>query len=110
MSATIAGVGASARERYGTQRFQLARGLGDKQTHFPVAGVKVECDGFAAFRAQATMRAQDQEFGVEQSRGIPSHAGILRQPEEIPGGLGEQHLGSQRQRSGRTRRVRGHLE
>ena len=89
------------------ERFQLARGLGDEQTHLPVAGVKSQRDGFAVFRAQTAVRAQDQKLRIEQPRRIPSHAGILRQAEEIAGGLGEQHLRRERQRARGTCRVRG---
>ncbi len=73
-----------SRKRRGAQRLQLARGFGHQQTHFPVAGVKAQRDRLAVLRAQAAMRAQNQKLGIEQARGIPAHAGILRQAEEIP--------------------------
>ena len=92
LRAAVAGIGARSRERRSAQRFQLPRGFGHQQAHLPVTGVKAQRNGFAVFRAQAAMRTQDQEFRIEQSRRLPPHAGILRQAEQVAGGLGEQHL------------------
>ena len=35
-------------------------------------------DGLAILRAQAAVCAQNQEFGIEQPRRVPPHAGALR--------------------------------
>ena len=110
LRAAVAGIGARSRKRSGAQRFQLARRLGHQQADFPVAGVKAERDGLAVLRAQAAVRAQDQELRIEESIRLPAHAGVLRQAEEIAGGLGEQHLRRERQRTLRARRVCGHVK
>ncbi len=72
LRAAVAGIGAGARERRGAQRLQLARGFGHQQTHLPVAGVKAQRDGLAILRAQAAVRAQDEELGIEQALRAPS--------------------------------------
>ncbi len=110
MRAAIAGIGARSGKRRGAQRFQLARGLGHQQADLPVAGVKAERDGLAIFRAQAAVRAQDQKLGIEKAIRVPAHSGVLREAEKIAGGLGEQHLGRKRQRSGRAGRMRVHAK
>src|ERR1035438_3653042 len=62
------------------------------------------------FSARMPPWVLDQELGVEQARGIPAHAGVLRQAEEVSGGLGEQHLGRERQDSSRSGRMRHHAK
>jgi hypothetical protein len=37
--------------------------------------------------------AEDEDFGAEEMGGVPPHAGVLAEAEEIAGGLGEEHLG-----------------
>ncbi len=72
---------------------ELARGLGDEQADLPMAGVEAECDGSAVLGAETAVGAEDEELGVEETGGLPSHAGVLGEAEEISGGLGEKHLG-----------------
>jgi hypothetical protein len=90
--------------------FQFARGFGHEQAHLPVAGVKAEGDGLPVFRAQAAVRAEDKELGIEKAIGTPAHAGVLRQAEEIARRLGQQHLLRQRQNSRRATGVRSNME
>ena len=71
---------------------QLARGFGDQQADFPVAGVKTERDGLPIFSAHAAVRAENEELGIEQPRGLPAHAGVLGEAEEISRWRVEQHL------------------
>ena len=90
------------------QPLQFPRSLGHQQPHFPVAGVEAQRDGCAIFGTQPAMRAQNQKLRIAETRSLPAHARVLAEPEEIPRGLGQQHLGRQRQRALRPARVRGH--
>jgi len=92
------------------QQLQFARCLGHQQAHLPVAAVKAQSDGLAIFGAQAAMRAQDQKLGIKQPRRLPTHAGILRQAEEVARGLRQQHLGRQRQSAFRAAGMRGYIK
>ena len=83
LSAAVARVGAGSGERYGVQSFQLARGFGDEQADFPVAGVKSQSNGAAVFGAKAAMGAEDEDFGPGETRRVPAHAGVLAQSEKI---------------------------
>ncbi len=92
------------------QRLQFAGCLGHEQADLPVSGMEAESDGRAVFSAQAAMRAQDQELGIEQAIRVPAHAGVLSQAEEIARWLREQHLSGERQLARRSARVRGDCE
>jgi hypothetical protein len=63
------------------KRLQLPRCLRDEQAHFPMSGVKAQRYGSSIFRPQSTVRAENQEFWVKKTPGVPTHAGILRQAE-----------------------------
>ena len=110
MRAAVTGIGARSRERSGAERFQLASSLGHQQADFPVAGVKAERDGFAILRAQAAMRAQNQKLRIEEAIRLPAHSCVLREAEEIAGGLSEEHLGRERKRSRGAGRARVHAK
>ena len=51
-----------------------------------MAGVIAERDGRAVGRADAAVRAEDQEFLAAELRRIPAHAGVLRPAEQVAGG------------------------
>jgi hypothetical protein len=53
------------------------------------------------------VRAQNENLRTKHPRGIPTHARILGQAEEIPGGLGQKHLRRKRQKPGWSRSVCG---
>ena len=53
------------------------------------------------------LRGENQKLRIGRSRSRPSHADVLRQPEEIPRGSVPEHLIGERQRSGWTLRRRG---
>jgi hypothetical protein len=42
--------------------------------------------------AHAAVGAEDEELGIEQAGGLPTHTGAPREAEEIAGRLGEEHL------------------
>jgi hypothetical protein len=46
-----------------------------------MSGVKAQRNRLSIFRPQSTVRAENQELWVKKTRGIPPHAGILRQAE-----------------------------
>ena len=92
LGAAVARVGAGSGEGDGVERFQFARGFGYQSADLPVAGVKAESDGSAVWSAEAAVGAEDEDFGAEDARGVPAHADVLAEPEEIAGGLGEEHL------------------
>ena len=102
LGAAIAGIGACSRKRNRAQCLQFARGFSHQQAHFPVSGMEAKGNGLAVFGAQAAMRAQNQEFGIEQAIRLPAHAGILAQAEEISRRLGQQHLRGERQQPRRA--------
>ena len=110
LRAAVAGIGARAGEGCSALRLQLPRGLSHQQPDFPVSGMKAESYGLAVFCAQAAVGAEDQKLGIEQPLRLPTHAGILRETEEIARGLGKQHLRCERQSSGRSLRVRGYTQ
>ena len=70
-----------------------------QQADFPVAGVIPQRDGRAVGRADAAVRAENQEFLAAEFVGRPAHAGILRPAEDIAGRPRDQHLGRNRQGS-----------
>src|SRR5437588_3969304 len=57
-----------------------------------MAGMKAERDGFAAWLAEAALGAEDQESFAAQFVGIPAHAGVLTEAEDISAGLVEEHF------------------
>ena len=54
-----------------------------EQADFPMAGVIAERDRFAVRRAQSALRAEDEKLFAPDFGGIPAHAGVLRQAEQI---------------------------
>ncbi len=79
------------------KRLQFAGRLRHQQADLPVPGVEAESNGFSIVGAQAAVRAQNQELGVEQAFRFPTHARVLAQAEEIPGWLRKQHFRRKRQ-------------
>ena len=74
----------------------------NEQSDFPMTGVITKSDGLAVGRAQPALRAQNQELFAPHLGGIPTHAGILRQAEQIATGTIFQHFLSERQAAGRA--------
>jgi hypothetical protein len=62
LRAAVAGVGAVGGEGDGAERFELLGGGVHEQADFPMAGVVSERDGSAVGRADAAVRAEDEEF------------------------------------------------
>src|SRR5207244_6590819 len=57
-----------------------------------MTGMKAEGYGFAAWLAEAALRAEDQESFAAQFVGIPAHAGVLTEAEDISARLVEEHF------------------
>jgi hypothetical protein len=81
--------------------------LGYESTDLPMAGVEAEGDRSAVFGAESAVGAEDEDFGAEEMGGVPSHAGVLAEAEEIAGGLGEKHFGCDGKDAGGAGGVRG---
>jgi hypothetical protein len=92
LRAAVAGIGAGSGEGDSVHGFEFTRGFGNESPDLPVAGVEAESDGGAVFGAKAAMGAEDEDLGTKETRGIPSHAGVLAEAEEIAGRLSEKHL------------------
>ena len=100
LRAAVARVGDKAGEGDGAQPAELlGRGL-HQQADLPVAGVVAERDGAAVGRADAALRAEDQELAAAQLGRVPAHAGVLRQAEDGAGGRQAQEFVVERQTAG----------
>ena len=100
----VAGIRAEGRER---NRFQLPELFGcrlHEQADLPVARVVAECDGFSIGRTHAALGAEDEILFPADFLGIPAHADVLRQAEEVAARAVQQHVGVQREASLRPRR------
>ena len=71
LRAAVAGVGAIGGERHGAEGFQFLGRRLHQQPDFPVSGVIAERDRRAVRRADAAVRAEDQEFLAAQRRRVP---------------------------------------
>ena len=107
LAAAVTGIGAEAGEGDLAEPTQLLRGRFDEEPDLPVAGVVAEGHRAAIRGAHAPLRGENQKLRIGRSRSRPSHADVLRQPEEIPRGSVPEHLIGERQRSGWTLRRRG---
>ena len=87
-------------------RSSSSRGLLHEQADLPVARVVPERDRPPVRRADAALRAEDQELRAAQAPRLPAHAGVLREAEEIAARRVPQQVGVERQRADRPRRVR----
>ncbi len=105
LGAAVAGVGAGSGEGDGVHGFEFAGGFGYEGADLPVTGVEAEGDGRAVCGAKAAVGAEDEDFGAEDAGGIPAHADVLAEAEEIAGGLGEEHLGGDGESAGWARGV-----
>ena len=99
LRAAIAWVGAEAREGQAAKTFDFPGGGLHEQTDFPVTGVIAQGDRFAVIGAESAGGAEDEEFLATQLSGIPAHAGVLREAEQIAAGPVEEHLLGKRQRA-----------
>jgi hypothetical protein len=88
--------------------FEFASGFGYECADLPMTCVEAKGDGCAVFGTEAAVSAEDEDFGAEDMGGIPSHPNVLAEPEEIAGGLGEEHLGGDGERAGGAGGVRCH--
>ena len=79
----VAGVGAGPGERDDLQTAQLLRRGLDQEADLPVPGVVPERDRLPVGGAQAALRAEDEELPASGLRGLPPHAGVLAQAEEV---------------------------
>ena len=78
-----------------------------------MTGVEAERDGGAVFGAEAAVRAEDEDFWIEDVGRVPAHADVHAETEEIAGRLGEEHLSGDRKSARWARGVRrdcGELE
>ena len=79
----VARVGAGPGERDDLQAAQLLRRGLDEQADLPVPGVVAEGDRLSVGGAQPALRAEDEELLATGLRGLPAHAGVLAQAEEV---------------------------
>ena len=107
LAAAVTGIGTEAGEGDLAEPAQFLRSRFDKEPDLPVTGVVAEGHRTAIGSAHAPLRGEDQKLGIGRSRGRPSHADVLRQPEQIPRGGVPEHLIGERQRSGWALRRRG---
>ena len=75
---------AGERNALSTAKF-LRRRL-HEQADFPMASMIAERDGLAVGRAKSALRAENQKLFAPDFCRVPTHAGILRQPEKIAAG------------------------
>jgi hypothetical protein len=73
-------------------------------------GVVPERNGRSIRGAYAAMRREHEKFFAAERGGIPTHARVLRPPEQIARRALPQHLRGERQRAGRAWRTRGHVK
>jgi hypothetical protein len=66
-----------------------------------VSGVQTERDGPSIRRAYAALGAEDEELRPAQLLGVPAHAGVLGEAENVAAGRLAQQLLGQRQTAGR---------
>jgi hypothetical protein len=95
--ARIAAVGGEGRGAVGGEH---ASGFLHEQPDLPVAGVQAESDRRAVGRADAALRAQQEEFRPAQALHLPAHADVLRPAKEVATGDGAQFRGAERQLAG----------
>ena len=107
LAAAVTGIGAEAGKGDLAEPTQFLRSRCDKEPDLPVAGVIAEGHRPAIGGAHAPLRGKDQKLRIGRSRGRPSHADVLRQPEQIPRGGVPEHLIGERQRSRWPLRRRG---
>ena len=69
-------------------------------------GVITERDGLAIGRAQSALRAEDEKLFASDLGRIPTHAGILREAEQIAAGTVQQQVFRQGQTPRRTAGLR----
>src|SRR5262249_61781525 len=72
------------------------------QAAFRMAGVMAERDWCTVGRADAAVRAEDQDFLAGEGGGIPTHAGVLGPAEEVAGGPLQEHFWGYRERAARA--------
>jgi hypothetical protein len=102
------GTGRCKRNRPGA--FENRRSGLEQQAHFPMSSVIPERDGRSIGGTDATMGREHQELVAAERGGIPTHAGVLRPPEQIARGALSQHFGRQRQDARWSASARGDLE
>ena len=68
------------------RRLSFARRFGYQQAHLPVAGVKTERDRRRRRRAQAAVRAENEEFGIEKACGSQPMPAFWVRPKRLPEG------------------------
>jgi hypothetical protein len=68
--------------------------------------METECDGAAVFGTQAAVRAENEDFRAEDVSGVPAHADVHAEAEEISRRLCEQHLRSDGKNTDGAGRVR----
>ena len=77
LSSSITGIGAIAGERRESAGLQFLRCRPHQKADLPVTGVVSESYRLPIGRANAALRAQDQELFASQLGGFPAHAGVL---------------------------------
>src|SRR6202012_110971 len=94
LRAPVAWVRTVCGERYGAFRLQGSRRRVNQQPDLPMARMKTNGDRSAVFGANASVCAQQQDLRPLQCTGIPPHAHILTETEEVTGGPLQQHVGA----------------
>src|SRR5205823_545734 len=100
LRSAIAGIGAESGEGNQAARLKFFCGRLHKQADLPVAGVIAEGDGRAIVGSEAAGGGEDEKFLAADLGGIPPHAGVLGEAEEIAAGPVEEHLLGEGKRAG----------
>jgi len=104
LRAPVAGIGAEGGEGQALEAHQLlGRGL-HEEPDLPVPGVVAEGDGPAVGGAHAPLCREHEVPRAAQLARVPSHARVLRQPEDVTARAVPEHLGGERQTAARPRR------
>jgi hypothetical protein len=99
---SVAGVAAVDRKRDRAAFAKAACRLADEQADFPVTGVVSERQRLAVIGAQPAECADDDVLLALQRTGIPPHADVLGESEQIAARLIPQHVRGERQPAGRA--------
>src|SRR5262249_2848809 len=102
LGAAIAGVGAKGGKREGAEAFEFPGGGFDEQADFPMAGVIAQRDGFSIGRADAALGAEEEKRFARGFAGVPAHAGVLSEAEDVAARTMAEVVVGQRQASDRT--------
>ena len=102
LRSTVARIGDETGKRDAVMGSQLLGGRLHEQSDLPVTRVVAQSDGRSVGSADASLRAEDEEFFAAQLHRVPAHADVVSPAEEIAARRMPQQLLRQRQRAGRA--------